>query len=397
MRFSVAAVLLALPCLASAATLTKVGILPSTGGHEIVVADGTKLHDGTWVVGDSANVFWGSSDQGKTWSQVPALPGDTIQTMGDALTSVQSYGIWTPSKGWHEMTFPASWKQIFGTEGSFTYVGSDGVAAIRASDTSALHYYTTADGFDTWTDFLIVANSDLPAGIDPIGWSALGKIWYILPDSGYARGTADGKVWSRIVLPSGITTEALTSQWADSILTLIGFDNDSQAMAGYSLDKGVSWVVGSPDQPGKFITFAQGGYFASLSEAIAINETVQAPTWISRSLGDWESLGMCSFMFLENGLPHVVKADGIYRVDLIGTGIARSGASASDLVRLERGASSTVAHLDASLRGKPWQVVGADGAVRAGGSVSSTRLELPAVHGAGWLKVGNTTVAIPAL
>lgn len=397
MKSSVAAALLALPCLASAVTLTKVGTLPSNGGHPIVVADGTKLHDGTWVVGDSANAFWGSSDQGKTWSQVPALPGDTIQTMGDALSSVQSYDIWTPSKGWHEMTFPASWKRIFAT-GGYTYVGSDGVAAIQASDTSAVRYYKTADGFDTWTDFLTVANADLPVGIDPVGWAALGKIWYILPDSGYARGTSDGKAWTRIALPSEITTEALTSQRVDSILTLIGSGSDNQAVAGYSLDKGNSWVVGSPDQPGKFISFAQGGYFASLSEAIAINETVQAPTWISRSLGDWESLGTSSAVFLEDGQPHVIKADGIYRIDLNGTGISRSTSGANGLLlKLERGASSMAVQLDASLLGSSWQVVGADGAVRARGTASSLRLDLPTLRGAGWLKVGNTTLAIPAL
>jgi len=300
MKIPVVAALLALPCLASAVTLTKVGTVPSNGGHSIVVADGTKLHDGTWVVGDSANAFWGSSDQGKTWSQVPALPGDTIQTMGDALSSVQSYDIWTPSKGWHEMTFPASWNKIFAT-GGYTYVGSDGVAAIQASDTSAVRYYKTADGFDTWTDFLTVANADLPVGIDPVGWAALGKIWYILPDSGYARGTADGKVWTRIALPSGITTKALTSQRADSILTLIGSGSDNQAVAGYSLDKGNS----------------------------------------------------CN--------------------------------------------SSMAVQLDASLLGSSWQVVGADGAVRARGTASSLRLDLPTLRGAGWLKVGNTTLAIPSL
>lgn len=61
---------------------------------------------------------------------------------------------------------------------------------------------------------------------------------------------------------------------------------------------------------------------------------------------------------------------------------------------LRRQGRSLVVQLTPGDLGKRWQLVGADGSVRARGSVASERLELPNLRGAGWLKVGDQSVAI---
>lgn len=397
MKFNLVA-LLALPCIASAVTLTKVGTVPTSGGSAIAIADGVRLHDGTWVVGDSTNAFWGSVDQGKSWTPVPTLPGDTIAVLGDALTSHQTYGIWTPAKGWHDMSFPASWMKIVTAGDYFTYMGSDGLAAIQVNVDSDIQYCRSVDGFETWQDFLTVSYADVPAGADPIGNLALGKIWYVVADSGYARGTADGRSWTRVSLPTSFTTYFLTSENADTILTAIGADADGNTSGGYSLDRGKTWTERSTSEPGAAIVMAKNGYFVSITGDQMMG-ALDVPAWISRDLTNWEPIGKAVDVLFEGAQPYAIKADGIYRIDAVAgsTGISRGVNGADALLKLERGVRAMSVQLDASLLGKPWQLVGADGSVRARGTVASTSLELPALRGAGWLKVGGATLAIPGL
>lgn len=380
--------LLVLPCLASAVTLTLASV-PKNQGATLVLDDVERLVDGTWVACQADGLCVYSADQGSSWTKVPALVGDTADIMGRALVSKQGFEVWTRAKGWHDMVGPAS--LTAGTQ-TFSYVGSEGVRSRQVGST--MTWFRSDSTWENWTEwFSLPVAGENTEELLQAGFPALGKVWISVLDSGYARGTADGKTWSRMSL-LGFEPMMITSERTGGIITMIGLDENFTLQAGWSADSGKTWNQGGLTTPGNALLLAEGGYY--LSATAALGEELTG--WISRSAtGGWESLGKMLGVFFEAGLPYVAVGNSIYRVDGIGTGIARSGSSATDLVRLERSASSTVAHLDASLLGKPWQLVGADGAVHARSTATSITLELPSLRGAAWLKVGSVTQPVPAL
>jgi len=380
--------LLALPCLASAVTLTLVSV-PKNQGAAIVIDDVERLVDGTWVACQKDGLCVYSADQGSSWASVPALAGDTAEIMGRALVAKRGLKVWSRAKGWHDMVGPTS--LTAGTQ-TFAYVGSEGVRSRQVGST--MTWFRSDSTWENWSEwFSVPVSGENPEEVLQAGFPALGKVWFCILDSGYARGTADGKNWSRMTLLD-FEPMMITSERIGGIVTMIGLDANYTLQAGWSADSGKTWTQGGLSSPGNALLLAESGYF--LSTTAALGGALEG--WISRSAtGGWESLGQMQGLFFEAGVPYVAVGNSLYRVEGVGTGIARSGASASGLVRLERSASSTVAHLDASLQGKPWLLLGADGSVSSRGTVTSNTLELPALRGASWLKVGSATLAIPAL
>lgn len=376
-----------LPCLASALTLTRVST-PKDGSSPLTLADATRLYDGTWVVQDDEDNFWYSADKGSSWSSIPApAVGDTADIMGDALVDEDHLRLWTRAKGWHGMTFPANW-----SVGSplITYAGSEGIQAKMVGTT--VRYYTTADGWETWTELLTHDASASPDDADPLGEYAAGKVWFFPEDSGYGRGTADGRTWTRIAAPS-FRPWLLTSEGTGTILSSFGMDMETmKGNAAYSLDGGKSWIEGPLDRPGSMIVGADNGVFVSVAE----NSERAMEMWMSPRIDmGWERVGEIQGFFFEGKAAHVALADGIYRVDNLGTAVQRATPrSASRLVR-EGGVLTLLA--DPSDLGKPWTLLSTDGSRIASGTITGPRLALPGHVLAGWLRLGGATLPLTGL
>jgi hypothetical protein len=228
--------------------------------------------------------------------------------------------------------------------------------------------------------------------MNPSGFPALGKVWFSIEDSGYARGTADGTTWSRMSIPSFAPLLMLTSERSGGIVTATGFTESFELRMGYSVDTGRTWVEGGLDSPGSNVLAVEGGYYLGAT-GMASDD---ADLWITRSLGsNWETMGAGCGFFSENGIAHVVKPDGIYTVSGVGTGISRK-AGAIALGRVSRQGGRLVARLDASLVGRSWSLVTASGTVQSRGVADGAEITLPHLRGAGWLKVGDATMAVPA-
>lgn len=387
MRVPVTAALLALPCLASALTLTKVAT-PKVGSSAIEIADAERLIDGTWAVCSEDGSCLQSADKGASWTAISALSGDTAEIAGKALVSRNGTQVWTRAKGWHAMKLPTSFST--GTY-SYNYVGSEGVRARQVGST--MTWYRADSTWENWTEwFSMQVSGQFDEELAQSGYTALGKVWFPIADSGYLRGTADGKTWSRMTAPD-FEPLMLTSERSPGVVAGIGLTATYSLRGGWSADTGKTWTQGDGSLPGQILMLSEMGYEMS----VTVSGMQMSEFWLSRSrTGGWESIGDVKGFFFEAGVPHVVKADGIYRVDGMASGISRGGKGPSNLLRLERGAVTAVL-LDASLLGKEWQLVGADGAVRARGTTSSLRQELPALRGTGWFKVGPESLAIPAL
>lgn len=379
--------LLWLPCLASALTLTRVAT-PKDGSTPLVLADATRLRDGTWIVQDDDDAFWYSTDKGATWKAVPSPGiGDAADIMGEALVDDDHTRLWSFAKGWHDMVFPASW-----SVGSalITYAGSEGVQAKVVGTTA--RYYVTADGWETWTELLSHDVSASPHETDALGEYAGGKIWFFPEDSGYGRGTSDGRTWTRIASPS-FQPWLLTSEGTGSILSSFGMDMEAMTgQAAYSLDGGQSWIEGSLSKPGSMIVAAENGVFVSVAE----NAERVMEMWMSPRIDlGWEKVGPIEGFFFEGTTAYVARTDGLYRVDNLGTAVRRS--SPRPASRLVREAGVLTLLSDASDLGKPWTLLATDGSRLASGTVRSPRLVLPGGLSAGWLRLGDATLPLTGL
>lgn len=379
--------LLWLPCLASALTLTRVST-PKDGSTPLTLADATRLYDGTWVVQDDEDNFWYSADKGATWKSIPASPaGGVSDIMGDALVDRSNDRLWTSAKGWHMMTFPASW-----SVGSplITYAGSEGIQAKMVGTT--VRYYTTADGWETWSELLTHDASASPDDVDPLGEYAAGKIWFFPEDSGYGRGTADGRTWTRIATPS-FRPWLLTSEGTGTILSTFGMDMETmKGNAAYSLDGGKSWIEGPLDRPGSMIVAAENGAFVSVAE----NSERVMEMWMSPRIDmGWERVGEIQGFFFEAKAAHVALADGIYRVDNLGTAVQRSTPRSSARVVRQNGVLTLLS--DASLLGSPWVLLSTDGSRVASGTISGSHQSLPGHVTAGWIRIGERVLPLTGL
>lgn len=379
--------LLSIPCLASALTLTRVST-PMDGSTPLNLSSATRLADGTWIVQDDLSRSWYSTDKGGSWKAIPEpTPMENADIMGEVVVNETNDRLWTPAKGWHDMVFPASW-----SVGPWTrsYVGSEGVRAKVVGGT--VHYWITSDAWETWTELLSHDAAAAADPTDPIGHYALGKVWFFPADSGYGRGTADGRTWTRIAVPSFAPLLA-TSQGTGGILSAYGFDLDAlENHVAYSLDSGRTWVERPFSEPGSWIVAAQGGVFASgtMSGSDAMN------LWLSPRIDlGWERVGPIEDVFFDGSTTYVVQADGIYRVDNLGTAVQRSAPRAAS--RLVREAGVLVLLSDASDLGKPWTLVSADGSRIASGTVTGPRLTLPGHVPTGWLRVGGSTIPLNGL
>lgn len=376
--------LLCLPVLASALTLTRVAT-PTIAAKPVNIADGFRIHDGSWVVIDSSGDAAYSADKGVTWTAIPwPGAGDSAIFMGDGLVNLDNDLVWTRAKGWHDVTFPPSW-----TIGSATttYSGSEGIQARQVGST--IHYYRTADGWETWNDWLSLPLSVVPDGADEFGQLALGKLWFVVADSGYARGTADGRNWEIMDLPS-FETWYLTSLDIDSIVMAMGFlQDDESEMSGFSLDRGKSWISGPVSEPGHaLVAVHEGVYLTAVGEPEGVYEI-----WASRDpRSGWERLGEAHGFFSEPGMLLVAMSDGIYRVDGLGTSVRRRTSRGES--RLVREGDRRVLMVEDALRGREWAIHGPDGARIAAGTTAGNRIEVPSNLRAGWIRVGDRVVPI---
>lgn len=376
--------LLCLPVLASALTLTRVAT-PTIANKPVKIDDGFRIHDGSWVVIDSTGTAAYSADKGVTWTAIPS-PGsmDSAIFMGDGLVNLDNDRVWTRAKGWHDVVFPPSW-----TIGSATttYSGSEGIQARQVGST--IHYYRTADGWETWSDWLSLPLSVVPDGADEFGQLALGKLWFVVADSGYARGTSDGRAWEIMDLPA-FETWYLTSLDIDTIVMAMGFlQGEDTELSGFSLDRGKTWISGPATQPGHaLVAVHEGVYLTAVGEPEGEYEI-----WASRDpRTGWERLGKVKGFFAESGMLLVALSDGIYRVDGLGTSVHRRSTRGES--RWMRDGDRRVLQVEDALLGREWEIRGPNGARIGSGAAAGSRIEVPANVRTGWIRIGDKVVPI---
>jgi hypothetical protein len=376
--------ILCIPVLASALTLTRVST-PTIANKPVNIDDGYRIHDGSWVVIDSTGAAAYSADKGVTWTAIPSPgAGDSSIFMGDGLVNLDYDRIWTKAKGWHDVVFPPSWTIGFATT---TYAGSEGIQARQVGST--IHYYRTDDGWETWKDWISLPITVVPEGADEFGQLALDKLWFVVADSGYARGTANGRTWEIMDLPS-FETWYLTSFDIDSIVMAVGFLQEGNTeMGGFSLDRGKTWISGATRDPGHALVAVHEGIYLSA----AGEPDGEYDIWASRDpRSGWVLLGKLKGLFLEPGMLLVAKSDGIYRVDGLGSAVQRRSTRGES--RWVKEGDRRVLLVEDGLLGREWTIHGTNGARIGSGIVAGGRIAVPSSVQAGWVRIGDKVVPI---
>ncbi len=391
MKFS-SIVLMILPMVAFSVPKTFVST-PFAGGKAVPLGDGTILPDGTWVVADTleGSVYY-STDRGGHWNQTPIQSPDLPSHLfGNAVLSSDDRSYWMPSTGWKPMVLPTS--LIPETD---AFLANTGERAILNASGSKAIYYFSKDSLRTWTELFQIDTSLVPGGeAKDLTFTKVGdKFWFSIPDSGYLRGTSDGKAWVRAPLPDGFMVDMIQPDLTGSEIRVMGFDSNDPGnfLLASTSNLGVNWNVGSGDQPGAM--FLPLGDHLYLSTSV-IDLEIGGSTWLSRSqLGPWTEIDSIDpySCFSDAGVVYAVASEGIYRIDLpMVSVVAKQGLSKFTTTR---SGSSILLDLPPEMLGMDWWVGGIDGIQLASGTIRSKRLTISVPKNA-WIRVGDRTQKLP--
>jgi hypothetical protein len=365
--------------------------VPVYPGGDYGILGAARLADSSWVVEDDQNALQWSLDKGQNWTNIPTPPsGNPILVAGRSLIDVDSTRTWSRAQGWHAMGLPSSWHldSSYGLE-----VLHDGTLAKRIDSVAkTVHFFKPVDErFDSLVDWMVVHDADIPATAEAYGNPALGKIWYLVSDSGYARGTSDGTHWSQVSFPQGRMPVNLSGDdWnpSDSILVGTGFDSTG-TWTIQSMDRGNTWTVDSVgDTP--------GAYILTQIDGIVLSETAFEHTlWYGTSVdGPWTQGEMDMNFFVDGSEVYLYDDQSIFRLE---TNDAVAKRAVAETIRIRRDAKGLYAEIPATMAGESWSVIGIDGRLRARGVTPSGRLALPSSSTPSWLRVGRTRVALPRI
>ena len=169
-----------------------------SAGTPIILVDGAKMVDGTWVVSDEQEKLWFSQDKGAHWSTVPPEgAAEDGRVVGEQVVSQSDLKFWTAESGWKSMSFPVGFE-----DRPAYYIRPSGDRAFYNETSRIFKYYRSNDGLKTWTEWFALDSNNVPVGnFELFGQRAIGKIWFSVPDSSKLFGTTDGATWSQVNLP----------------------------------------------------------------------------------------------------------------------------------------------------------------------------------------------------
>jgi hypothetical protein len=358
--------------------------------ENLPLLDGAVLSDSTWVVSDSENTLWCSRDHGANWESIPLDPqGADGEILGVALVSSDRMSTWTYRGGWLPMTVPAGFAS---TDDS--YFGPRGDRGFLDDLDGRIRYYRSTDGLRTWTEWFSMDSALVPPGAGRFGERQLGRIWYLVADSGYVRGTGNGVNWTKSVLPKGFEPVAIEPDEADTVLQLLGFDSTNYVLAR-SRDLGATWKILSMALPGISTRRLSPNLWTSTS---FVDPQSSGEHWISHAPnGPWTKLDTTGINGIFSALGWVLLATstGIWAVDLPYASLAPRAFVPFHSVR------RVGSHLEVMAAGEsagiPWSLVDVGGS-RIGSGTLRKGLNVLACPGTtAWLRLGRTTFAIAPL
>lgn len=356
--------------------------------ENIPLLAGTSLPDSTWVVLDAESKLWSSRDHGANWEPLPLDSQDSEgEIVGGVVVSSDRLSTWSMAGGWTPMVLPTSY-----ATSDDSYFGSLGDRGILDDIAGRIRYYRSKDGMKTWADWLSLDTSSVPSGSSVFGDMQLGRIWYLVPDSGYVRGTSNGTTWTKSVLPTGFEPSRFEPDAADTALQLVGHLSDEPVLAR-SGPLGAPWRILPLSAPGGTVRQLAPGLWCSSTTTDL--ETL-SELWLSRSpAGNWSRVeaGGINEYFVAQGEVLLATDSGLLQVDLSQSngaiprsktihGIRRAG------TRLE----IEIAPGPGRIR---WSLHAIDGSVLGTGSVKPGRNDIFCPPGAAWIRIGSTASRVP--
>jgi len=357
-------------------------------GESIPLLDGTILSDSTWVVSDSERTLWYSRDHGTDWEPLPVDDQGLDGALFDgAVVSDDRLSTWAFASGWTPMHLPASF-----VSADESFFGTRGDRSFRDEEAGKIRFYRSTDGMKTWTDWFSMDTSCIPEGSTFSGEREVGRIWYLVADSGYARGTGNGTNWTKAVLPKGFDPLLFDPDDADTALQLLGHDSTGLVIAR-SRDLGTTWKILPMTVPGNFCLKLAPGLWSS-----STSTDIESPgdLWFARTpTGPWsevEATGVNGF-FAWGATPVLATTKGLLEVDLAYTSVSPRSSPQRPLVHRKGG------HLEIRLPGdgktEPWSLHSIDGSTLGAGFVNSDRVDISCPTGATWIRIGQRTFRIP--
>lgn len=379
-----------LPALAFASKGATIPVPKDLQGRAPALARSAVMGDGTWIVSDTAGRVWWSRDLGARWDTVNRSPSGAVgELFGSVVMARDDKSVWTFDAGWKATNFPV---ECGG--GNNRWMTSGGVTGVVDSSRTKVSYCRSSDGLASWTSWMTIPVSSLPAGsTDLTGRDWNGKIWYHLVDSGYASGTDDGRTWTRLDLPTGMksfTFMPLTFDGSE-LVVLGGASSRKLVQVASSTDLGKTWDVHPASEPGFIVRKITDNLFFTMT-----SDTLQGRRYgISRSRsGPWTMLDTAFRGSLNHGDdPYVVEEHAIYKLILDGVGRRFRPASSEWSVRREQGILAV--SLPSTLQASAWTVRAIDGRKLASGLAAGERIELPLSFAGGLLTVGDQTRMLP--
>lgn len=379
-----------LPALAFATKGMTVPVPKDPQGRSPAITRSMVMKDGTWIVADTAHRIWWSRDVGTHWDSVATSPnGSPVEVFGETVWNGSESHVWTFDAGWRTIDYP----KVCGA-GRSSSISSGGVIGIIDSAGANVSFCQSSDGLRTWVFWMSIPVSSLPEGItDLTGDRWNDKIWYPVVDSGYVRGTADGRTWTRIDLPplmTSFTFMPLTSNGSELVIHG-GETSRKMVRVAISTDLGNTWDVHSASEPGWLVRKMSGNLFSTMTF-----DTLQGRGYgISRSRsGPWTMLDTAFRGNLVQGDdPYVVEEHVIYKLILDGVGRRFKPAASEWSVRREQGI--LVVNLPSSLQTGAWTVRALCGRKLASGRVAGERIDIPLAMAGALLTIGEQTRMLP--
>ncbi|MBK9576932.1 MAG: hypothetical protein IPK50_03540 [Fibrobacterota bacterium] len=360
-------------------------------GETLLMIEAAVMDDGTWIVKELEDRLWWSRTLGTKWERVPGVPiGGSGRLFGKAVVSQSNSWFWTFDGGWQKVVMPPVCAQP-----KVWTISPEGMLGVYDEERKVVTYCRSTDGLRTWTEWFSPPNASLPK--DTTAWLGEdwnGKVWYRIVDSGYMRGTSDGMVWSRVLLPAGFlsTTFVQVSPESQTLVILGGSSWSDRNRVAITRDLGANWDIHSAYEPGWMVRKLANNLFFT----VALDSVKRRKQWLSASeTGPWTFLDadFQGVLYAQDQRPYVVERTAISRVVL-------EGLSGMDLPKapewkIGRANRDLLVEPFPSTAPRFWSLRSLDGRKLAEGRLEGGRIEVPGhLRGTMLLTVGRRTRAI---
>lgn len=377
---------LLLAALAAVANPVRVAS-PTESGKILPLAEAARLPDGTWAVQDMGGKVWYSVNQGASWALVPESGTMFGRVFGNAVVGGDDRRYWMASTGWRDMAIPASYQN-----GSESFITNGGERSFFDADAGGGRFYVSDDSLRTWREVLQIPTASLPPEGFRIDFHrGAGRYWFVVTDSGYLRGTVDGRDWVQVPLPEDIMVYTLGFDQDDPGITVVAMDEMMRPVFFRTENLGKTWEQLGLDVPGGVTQRVGKDVFASIT--LKDGEEVW---WIgSTRNGPWTKIELAGVenVFTDGGRIYAVGSEGLFQVELSDVGVRPSMARSSFAMRRVDGRLQV--EIPKEMTGSSWKMLAANGSHLASGIVRNTTLVVDLPREPAWLWLGDGVQPLP--